>query len=73
MFSRWPSICLSALRFHLITYIFIYKQILFKFCICICTNNVSLGIVNGQIFSYGTCQCTKNGFGLLVPLLFGVS
>ena len=27
----------------------IYKQISFKFCICICTKNVSLGIVNGQI------------------------
>ena len=27
----------------------IYKRILFKFCICICTNNVSLGIVNGHI------------------------
>ena len=27
----------------------IYKQISFKFCICIYTNNVPLGIVNGQI------------------------
>ena len=27
----------------------IYKRISFKFCICICTKNVSLGIVNGQI------------------------
>ena len=27
----------------------IYKRISFKFCICICTNNVSLGIANGQI------------------------
>ena len=27
----------------------IYIRISFKFCICICTNNVSLGIVNGQI------------------------
>ena len=27
----------------------IYKRISFKFCICICTNNVSFGIVNGQI------------------------
>ena len=27
----------------------IYKLILFKFCICICASNVSLGIVNGQI------------------------
>ena len=27
----------------------IYKLISFKFCICISTNNVSLGIVNGQI------------------------
>ena len=27
----------------------IYKRISFKFCLCICTNNVSLGIVNGQL------------------------
>ena len=27
----------------------IYKLISFKFCICICISNVSLGIVNGQI------------------------
>ena len=27
----------------------IYKRISFKFCICICTNNVPLGIVNEQI------------------------
>ena len=26
----------------------IYERISFKFCICICTNNVSLGIVNRQ-------------------------
>ena len=59
MFSRWPSVCLSirpsvvcmsvrpsALRFRSITYVFITD---FKLCICICTNNVPLGIVNGQI------------------------
>ena len=41
------------------------------FCICIRTNNVSLGIVNGIVIgilkiyqSYGTCQCTKMFFGL---------
>ena len=27
----------------------IYKRFSFKFCVCICTNNVSFGIVNGQI------------------------
>ena len=27
----------------------IYKQISFKFCICICIYNISFGIVNGQI------------------------
>ena len=27
----------------------IYKRISFKFCIYICTKNVSLGIINGQI------------------------
>ena len=27
----------------------IYKRISFKFCICICINNVSLGIVNGRM------------------------
>ena len=41
----------------------------------ICTNNVSLGIVNGQIsishHSYGPCECTKNGLWPLVPLLSG--
>ena len=46
----------------------IYKRISFKVCICICTNNVSLGIVNGQIsiiyHSYDTCQCTEMVFGL---------
>ena len=30
----------------------IYQQIQFKFCICICTKNVSLGIVNGLIDKY---------------------
>ena len=27
----------------------IYKRISFKLCVCMCTKNVSLGVVNGQI------------------------
>ena len=63
MFSRWPSVCQSvcpsAFRpsvvctsvrtsFPFDNFI-IYKRISFKFFICICTNNASLGIVDGQI------------------------
>ena len=40
-----PSVC-TSFPFDSLS---IYKRISFKFCICICTNNVSLGIVNGQI------------------------
>ena len=58
MFSHWPSVCLSI---HLSVVrpsdgtlfpfenLSIYEGISFKFCICIYINNVSLGIVNGQI------------------------
>ena len=63
MFSRWPSVCLSvcpsarvsvvctSVRPHFVSVrnLSIYKRISFKFCICICFKNVSLGIVNGQI------------------------
>ena len=70
------SVCPSALRFRTITNI--YERISLRFFICSCTNNVSLGIVNGLISiinhkSYGTWQCNENGFWPLVPLLFGVS
>ena len=55
----------------------IYKRISFKFCLWICTNNVSLGIVNGLIPLLITelwhLSMYKNGFWTLVPLLFGVS
>ena len=53
----------------------IYKRISFKFRICICTNNVPLGIVNGQIsIIYHRVLALvnvrkKNGFWPLVPLL----
>ena len=40
-------LCPSALHFCLIKSI--YQWISFKFCICICTNKVSLWIVDGQI------------------------
>ena len=40
-----PSVC-TSFPFDSLS---IYKRIPFKFCICICTINVSLGIVNGQI------------------------
>ena len=58
MFSCWLSVCLSVrpsvVRTSVCTSfpfdnLSINKWISFKFCICICTNNVSLGIVNGQI------------------------
>ena len=47
----------------------IYIRISFKFCICICTNNVSLGIVNGQISIVhhrvmALVSVQKNDFGL---------
>ena len=55
----------------------IYKRISFKFCICICTNNVLLGIVNGQIsIIFHRVMALVNvqkWFLPLVPLLFGVS
>ena len=78
MFSRWPSVCLSILQSVRTSFPFdnlsIYKRISFKFRICICIKNVSLGIVNGQIsIIYGTCRWSKNGVWPLVPLLFGVS
>ena len=58
MFSRCLSVCLSvrpsSVRPSVRTSfpfdsLSIYKRISFKFCICICINNVPLGIVNGQI------------------------
>ena len=53
MVSHWPSVCLSVRTSIHTSFPFdnlsIYKQISFKFYICICTNNVSLGIVNGRI------------------------
>ena len=56
----------------------IYKRISFKFCICICTKNVSLRIVNGKIISIIITELWHlsmyiDGFRPLVPLLFGVS
>ena len=62
MFSRWPSVCLSVRPSVVRTSVrpsvrssfpfdnlSIYEQISFKYCICICTSNVSLGVINGQI------------------------
>ena len=55
----------------------IYERISFKFCICIFTKFVSLGIVNGQIsIIYHKVMVlvnVQNMFWPLVPLLFGVS
>ena len=53
MFSCQPSLCLSIVCTSVHTLfpfdkLSICKWISFKFCICNCTNNVSLGIVNGQ-------------------------
>ena len=54
MFSIWVSVCLSVVRPSVLTSfpfdnLSIHKQSSFKFCICVCTKHVSLGIVNGQI------------------------
>ena len=58
MFSCRSSVCLSVFPSVIRTSIrtsfpsdnlCILKQISFKFCRSICTNNASLGIVNGQI------------------------
>ena len=54
MFSRWPSVRPSVVRTSVRTSfpfdnLSIYQRISFIFCICTCSNNVSLGIVNGQI------------------------
>ena len=49
MFSCWPSVCPPVRSSFAFDNLSIYERISFKFCICICTNNVPLGIVNGQI------------------------
>ena len=60
MFSCWPSVSVrpfvrpSIVRLAVCSSFpfdnfSIHEQISFKFCICISTNNVSHGIVNGQI------------------------
>ena len=59
MFSCWLSVCLSVVCTSVrpsvrtsfpFDSLSIYKRISFKVCICICTNNVSLGIVIGDKF-----------------------
>ena len=52
MFSRWQSLCVvhtSICTSFPFDNLSIYKRISFKICICISTNNVALGIVNGQM------------------------
>ena len=49
-----PSVCSTSVRPSVRTSfpfdnLSNYERISFKFCICICTNNVSLWIFNGQI------------------------
>ena len=74
-----PSVvCPSVHTSFLLDNFRIYKRISFKFCICICTKNVLLGIVNGQISIIyhkvrALAKVTKYGFWPLLPLLFGVS
>ena len=50
--SVWPPVCpslhLSIRTSFPFDSLSIYKRISFKFCICVGTNNVSLGIVNGH-------------------------
>ena len=74
MFSCWPSVCQLVRTSFALDNFSIYKRISFKFCICICTNNVPLGIVNGQISIIyhrvlALVNVPKNGFWPLVPLL----
>ena len=74
MFSCWPSVCPPVRTSFAFDNLSIYKRISFKFCICICTNNVPLGIVNGQISIIyhrvlALAMYEKNGFWPLVPLL----
>ena len=90
MFSRWPFVCLSVRPFVLhpsvrpsfpFDNLSIYKRIsIFQICICISTNDVLLGVVNGQISTiYHRVMALVNVqkmllfFLPLVPLLFGVS
>ena len=83
MFSRWPSECLSVRSMYVRTsfpfdYLSIYERISFKFCVCICTNNISFGIVNVQISIIyhrvmALVNVQKMFFLYQVPCLFGVS
>ena len=59
MFSHWPSVCLSVCPsvcpYVVLPHFVSVQQLMhlltdfIQICICIRTNNVSLGIVNGQI------------------------
>ena len=49
MLAVHVSVCLSVHTLFPFDNLSIFKWISFKFCICICINNVLLGIVNGQI------------------------
>ena len=53
----------------------IYERIKFRFCICICTKNVSLGIIDGQTNGrlMALLNVQKIGFWPVVPLLFGIA
>ena len=55
----------------------IYERISFKFCMCICTTDVSLRVVNGQILIIRhrvmALVNVQNGFWPLVPLLFRIA
>ena len=84
MFSHWLSVCLSICPSIFVHPHFVsVKQLMhlltdfIQICICIRTNNVSLGIVNGQIsIIYHRVMALVNlqkMFWPLVPELFLVS
>ena len=71
------SVCPSALLFPY-NNISIYKQMEFRFCICVGIKNVFIGIVNRQVSIISDrvmalVNVQKVVFRPLVPLLFGIS
>ena len=73
--DRSPYVRTSVRTSYTFDKLTIYKRILFEFCIYICTKNVSLGIVNGQIsIIYHRVMALVNGQNMfLAPSSFRVS
>ena len=80
MFSHWQSMCPSVSPKYVhpsvrtsfpFDNLSINKGISFKFCICICTNNVSLWIVNRPIWIiYHRVMALVNVQKMIFGLLF---